>query len=101
MLAVRLGKEFDKWVTAAEESLAFVYQRFALASLAWNECHGMGPARPFLENRLRGLMEQAKEIYTGDAVDALRLAYQALHQSPWDRIQAVAPVDKPDGTTND
>lgn len=32
MLAVRLGKEIDKWLATTEEPLPFVYQCFALAS---------------------------------------------------------------------
>ena len=101
MLAARLGKEIVKWLDAAEEPLTFLYQRFALASLAWNECQGMGPARPILEKKLRGLIAQAKEIYTTDAVDALELAYADLQRSPWDRLRAVSAVDKPDAETNE
>ena len=96
MLAARLGKEIAKWLDATEEPLTFLYQRFALASLAWNECAGMGPARPILEKKLRGLIEQAKEIYTVDAVDALKLAYKDLHRSPWDRLRDISEMDETD-----
>ncbi|MBM3128512.1 MAG: hypothetical protein FJ009_07785 [Chloroflexi bacterium] len=101
MLAARLGKEVEKWLDAAEEPLTFLYQRFALACLAWNECQGMGPARPILEKRLRALIEQAKEIYTADAVDALKLAFKDLHQSPLDRLRDISEMDKPDAETDE
>ena len=94
MLAARLGEEIEKWLDSTEESLTFLYQRFALASLAWNECQGMGPARPILEQRLRALIEQAKEIYTADAVDALKLAFKDLHQSPLDRLRDISEMDE-------
>ncbi len=96
MLAARLGKEMIKWLDAAEEPLTFLHQRFALASLAWNECQGMGPARPVLEKRLTALIEQAREVYTPDAVDALELAYKDLHQSPLDRIRDLSEMDESD-----
>ncbi len=101
MLAARLGKEMDKWLDAAEEPLTFLYQRFALASLTWNECQGMGPARPILEKKLRGLIEQAKEIYTADVVDALKLAFKDLHQSPLDRLRDISEMDEPDAETDE
>jgi hypothetical protein len=101
MLAGRLGKEIDKWLDAAEESLTFLYQRFALASLAWEECQGMGPARPILEQRLRAVIERAKEIYTTDAVDALKLAFKDLHHSPLDRLRDLSELDEPDDETED
>lgn len=101
MLAARLGKEMDKWLDAAEEPLAFLYQRFALASLVWKECQGMGPARPILEQRLRALIEQAKGIYTADAMDALKLAFKDLHQSPLDRLRDISEMDEPDAETDE
>lgn len=101
MLAVRLGKEMTKWLDAVEEPLTFIYQRFALAMLAWNECQGMGPARPILEKKLRALIEQAKEIYTADAVDALQLAFKDLHHSPLDRLGNLTEMDEPDDETED
>ncbi|MBI5032600.1 MAG: hypothetical protein HZB51_18905 [Chloroflexi bacterium] len=101
MLAVRLGKEIDKWLDAAEEPLDFVYQRFALVSLAWDECQGMGPARPILEKKLLALIEQAKEIYTADAVDALKLAFKDLHQSPLDRLRDLSELEEPDDEDED
>ena len=101
MLAARLGKEMDKWLDAAEEPLTFLYQRFALACLAWNECQGMGPARPILEKKLRALIEQAKGIYTADAVDALKLAFKDLHQSPFDRLRDISEMDEPDAETDE
>ncbi|MEW5719647.1 MAG: hypothetical protein AB1817_13535, partial [Chloroflexota bacterium] len=96
MLAARLGKEVEKWFDATAEPLTFLYQRFALASLAWNECQGMGSARPILEKKLSALIEQAKEIYTTDAVDALKLAFKDLHRSPWDRLGDLSEMDEPD-----
>ena len=101
MLAARLGKECDKWLSAAEEPLTWIYQRFALACLAWDECEGMGPARPILEKRLTTLIEQAEGIYTRDAVDALKLAYKELHQSPWDRIRDLPEIDETDAEDDD
>jgi len=101
MLAVRLGKEIDKWLAAAEEPLTFVYQRFALASVAWDECQGMGPARPILEKRLRALIEQAKVIYTADAVDALELAFKDLHHLPLDHLRDLSELEEPDDENED
>jgi hypothetical protein len=101
MLAARLGEEIEKWLDSTEESLTFLYQRFALASLAWNECQGMGPARPILEQRLRALIEQAREIYTADAVDALKLAFEDLHHSSWDRLRDLSELEEPDDENED
>ena len=88
-LAVRLGTEVEKWCTAAEEPLAYLYQRAALVWLLWTECRGWGPARPFLEKRLQEIIEQAGEIYTADAADALRLLYDDLHQPPWGGLEGL------------
>lgn len=101
LLAARLGKEMTKWFDAAEEPLTFLYQRFALASLAWNECQGLGPAHPFLENKLHVLIERADTIYTADAVAALKLAFKRLQRSPWDRRHTISGMDKPDAGTED
>lgn len=83
-LAVRLGKAVERWGLAAEEPLAYLYQRVALACLLWDECHGWGPARPFLEKRLQAFIEQAGAVYTADGQEALRRLYDDLHRSPWD-----------------
>lgn len=83
-LAVRLGKAVERWGLAAEEPLAYLYQRVALACLLWDECHGWGPARSFLEKRLRTCIEQAGTVYTADGREALRRLYDNLHRSPWD-----------------
>jgi hypothetical protein len=40
------------------------------------------------------LIEQAKEIYTADAVDALKLAFKDLHQSPLDRLRDISEMDE-------
>ncbi|MDI6792755.1 MAG: hypothetical protein QME81_07820 [bacterium] len=88
-LAARLGKEVEKWFLAAEEPLAYIYQRAALVHLVWTECHGWGPARPFLEKRLQALIEQAGTIYTADGVAALRLLYKDMHRSPWDNLDSL------------
>lgn len=88
-LAVRLGKEVEKWCTAAEEPLAYLHQRAALVWLLWTECHGCGPARPFLEKRLQGIIEQAGEIYTADGADALRLLYEDLRRPPWGGLEGL------------
>jgi hypothetical protein len=83
VLAARLGKEVEKWLSATEEPLAYIYQRAALAWLLWTECRGWGPARPLLERRLQALIEQAEAVYTADGVAALRLVYDGLCQPPW------------------
>ncbi len=82
-LAARLGKEVEKWYAAAEEPLAYIYQRAALAWLLWTECRGWGPARPLLERRLQALIEQAEAVYIADGVAALRLVYDDLRRLPW------------------
>jgi hypothetical protein len=79
-LAARLGRELEKWYPAAEEPLAYVYQRASLVCLLWFECQGWGPACPFLEQRLQVLIEQAQPIYTADGVAALRLVYEDLRR---------------------
>ncbi|MCD5408891.1 hypothetical protein LR090_06710 [Candidatus Bipolaricaulota bacterium] len=102
-LAVRLGKEVEKWHAAAEEALPYVYQRAALAWLLWTECRGWGPARPLLERRLQALIEQAETVYTADGVAALRLIYDDLRQLPWesrDSLPAEGRTEEEDETAN-
>lgn len=82
-LAVRLGKEVEKWFAAAEERLEHLYQRVALIDVLWTDVGGMGSARPFLEDRLKSLIEEAKRVYTGDGQEALRLLYKDLRKPPW------------------
>jgi hypothetical protein len=82
-LAVRLGKEVEKWFAAAEERLEHLYQRVALIDVLWTDIRGMGSARPFLEDRLKSLIEEAKRVYTGDGQEALRLLYKDLRKPPW------------------
>jgi len=96
-LAVRLGTEVEKWYTAAEEPLAYLYQRAALVWLLWTERRGWGPARPFLEKRLEGIIEEAGEVYTADGVEALRLLYDDLHRPPWGGLgeMLVKEIDEP------
>ena len=89
-LAVRLGKSVEKWFQATTESLAYLYQHVALIWLLWIECQGWGPARPFLEKRLKAIIEQAEEIYTTDGVDALRLLYDDLHRPPWSSLSTLS-----------
>lgn len=88
-LAVRLGKEMEKWCLAAEEPLAYIYQRAALAWLLWTECRGWGPARPFLEKRLQSYVEQAGTTYTADGADALQLLYDDLRRPPWGGLEGL------------
>jgi len=82
-LAARLGKEIEKWWTAAEEPLPYLYQRAALGWLLWTECRGWGPAQPFLEKQLEAMVEQTEEIYTADGTGALRLLYDDLRRPLW------------------
>jgi len=82
-LAVRLGKEVEKWFAAAEERLEHLYQRVALIDVLWTDIRGMGRARPFLEDRLKSLIEEAKRVYTEDGQEALRLVYKDLRKPPW------------------
>ena len=88
-LAARLGKEIEKWWTAAEEPLAYLYQRAALGWLLWTECRGWGPARPFLEKQLGAMVEQAGKIYTADGTEALRLLYDDLRRPPWGVLEGL------------
>lgn len=101
ILAARLGQEIEKWLAAAEEPLTFLYQRFALACLAWNACQGMGPARRILENRMQALIEQAKGIYTADAIAALQLAYDDLRRSPLDQWFDLSAMEEKTTTDDD
>jgi hypothetical protein len=82
-LAVRLGTEVEKWYAAAEEPLAYLYQRAALVYRLWTDCRGWGRARPFLGKRLEAIIEEAGEVYTVDGVDALQLLYDDLRRPPW------------------
>jgi hypothetical protein len=88
-LAARLGMEVEKWYTAAEEPLAYLYQRAALVYRLWTDCRSWGRARPFLEKRLEGIIEEAGEIYTADGTEALRLLYEDLRRPPWGGLQAL------------
>ncbi|MEW6667804.1 MAG: hypothetical protein AB1512_21555 [Thermodesulfobacteriota bacterium] len=82
-LAVRLGKEVEKWYAASEERLPYLYQRVALIDVLWTDIRGMGKARPFLEERLKSLIQNAEGVYTEDGLAALRLVYEELHRPPW------------------
>jgi hypothetical protein len=77
-LAVRLGKEVEKWYAAAEEQLEHLYQRVALIDVLWTDIRGMGRARPILEDRLKLLIKNAENVYTEDAQEALRLVYKDM-----------------------
>jgi hypothetical protein len=82
-LAVRLGKEVEKWYAAAEEQLEYLYQRVALIDVLWTDIREMGRACPFLEDRLKSLIEEAENVYTEDGREALRLVYKDLRKPPW------------------
>ncbi len=82
-VAVRLGKEVEKWYTAAEEQLEYLYQRVALIYTLWTDIRGMGRARPFLEDRLKLLIQKAESVYTVDGREALQLVYRELRKPPW------------------
>jgi hypothetical protein len=82
-LAVRLGKEVEKWYAAAEGQLEHLYQRVALIDLLWTDIRGMGRARPFLEGRLKSLIQEAERVYTEEGRKALRLIYKDLRKTPW------------------
>ena len=88
-LAVRLGTGVEKWYAAAEEPLAYLYQRAALVWLLWTECRGWRPARPFLEKRLQEIIEEAGEVYTADGADALQLLYDDLRRPPWGGLEGL------------
>jgi hypothetical protein len=81
-LAVRLGKEVEKWYMAAEEQLEHLYQRVALIDVLWTDIRGMGKARPFLEDRLKLLIKKAENVYTKDGQEALRLVYKDMRKLP-------------------
>lgn len=83
-LAVRMGKEVEKWYAAAEEQLQYLYQRVALIDVLWSDIRGTGKARPFLEERLKSLIKNAEGVYTEDGRAALRLICEDLHKPPWD-----------------
>jgi len=88
-LAARLGKSAEKWLQAAMEPLAYLYQQAALVWLLWTECRGWSPARPLLEKRLEDIAERAAGVYTADGVDALRLIYDDLHRPPWGGLRTL------------
>jgi len=100
-LAVRLGTEVEKWYTAAEESLAYLYQRAALVWLLWTECRDWGPAHPFLEKRLEGIIEEAGEVYTADGVEALRLLYDDLRRPPWGGLESLLTEEETEADDDD
>lgn len=81
-LAVRLGREVEKWYAAAEERLEYLYQRVALIDVLWTDIRGVGKARPFLEDRLRLLLKEAESVYTGDGREALQSVYRDLRKLP-------------------
>jgi len=83
VLAARLGKEVEKWHQATQESLDYVYQRVMLIHLMWTDCQGWGRARPYLEECMQALIEQAATIYTTDAVAAMQHVYDDLRKPPW------------------
>jgi len=85
-VAVRLDQNVEKWFQAAVEPLPYLYQQAALVSLLWTECRGWGRARPFLEERLKAIIEQAEGVYTADGVEALRLLHKDLRRSPLDGL---------------
>lgn len=82
-LAARLGKEVEKWHQATQESLDYVYQRVMLIHLMWTDCRGWGRVRPYLEECLQALIEQAATTYTTDAVAAVQRVYDELRKPPW------------------
>lgn len=82
-VAARLGHGVEKWFQAAVEPLTYLYQKAALVSLLWTECRGRGRARPFLEERLEAMIEEAGGIYTADGVAALRRLHGDLRRPPW------------------
>ncbi len=84
-LAVRLDKEVEKWYSAAEEQLEYLYQRAALVHLLWTDIQGKGGARLFLENRLRSHVKEAEGVYSRDGQEALRLVYRELCKPSWGR----------------
>jgi hypothetical protein len=87
-LAVRLGKEVEKWYTAAEEGLEYLYQRVALIDFLWTDIRGIGKAHPFLEDRLKSLLKKAESVYTEDGREALNWVYRDLQKLPWNRGDA-------------
>ena len=95
-LAVRLGVEFEKWCAAAEEPLAYLYQRAALFYHLWIGCQGFSRARTFMEQRLQAIIEQARAIYTADGIAALQHIYDDLHCSPWDRLPRPLDDEEPE-----
>ena len=96
-LAVRLGKEVEKWYGAAEKQLEHLYQRVALIDLLWTEIRGMGRARPFLEARLKSLLGEAEGVYTEDGREALRLVYKELRKPPWGSLLGKWGEDEKEG----
>jgi len=83
-LSVRLGRNHEKWMKAGDDSCSYLFQKAALIHKLWNACHGFGPARSLMENRMKELIGQAKEIYTPEGVDALRkVRKQMLHDRRW------------------
>ncbi|MBC8446197.1 MAG: hypothetical protein H8D78_00460, partial [Chloroflexi bacterium] len=98
-LAARLGTEVEKWYSAAEETLAYLYQRAALVYRLWTDCRGWERARPFLEKRLEAIIEEAGNVYTADGQDALRVLYEDLRRPPWGRLEGL-PVEELDSPSH-
>ena len=85
VLACCVGKEVEKWYTACAKQLHYLYQRVALIAELWTSCRGAGPARPFLQERFKELIEESASAYTDDSRQALKRVYDELNRSPWDR----------------
>lgn len=94
VLAVRLGKDVEKWFRAAEDPLPYLYQRAALVDLLWTECRGR--ARSFLEEEMESVIDQAGDVYHTDGVDALHQVRDELRQPPWNRMKGLLAGDRED-----
>jgi hypothetical protein len=92
VLAVRLGKEVEKWFQVAVEPLPYLYQRAALIDLLWTECRGR--AHSFLDEQLESVIDQSKDVYHADGVDALRQVRDELRQPPWKALEGLLADEK-------
>ncbi len=82
-LAVRLGREVDRWYLPTESALPYIYQKAALAWLLWRSGPSLQSARSFVKERLQACVELAEGVYTPDGVNALRALVEDAQQPYW------------------
>ncbi len=101
VLACNVGKAIEKWYTACEKELEYVYQRAALLAEMWHSCQGFGPAAPFIREQFQGLLQEAASVYTDDGVQALERVYEQLQHLPWNLLRGLLDQEERDAGDDD